>query len=154
MALNPGCVGTTYPPARPYPVEAETIRRFAEAVGDPAPVYTDLRAAKDLGHPAVPAPPTFPFVVAMRAMDEVFSYEDIGFDPTYLIHGEQRFEYTRPVRAGDRLVTTVGITGAKRLRGKDVLSLRADVADEDGEPVVALHMTFVSLSAVEGGGSA
>lgn len=152
MALNPSCVGKSYPPSRPYPVESETIRRFAEAVGDPAAVYTDPRVARALGHPAPPAPPTFPFVVVARAMDEVFSYDDLGFDPTYLIHGDQRFEYTRPARVGDRLVTTLEITGAKNLRGKDVLTLRADVADAGGEPVVTLHMTFVSLTAVEGGG--
>ncbi|MFJ5264908.1 MaoC family dehydratase N-terminal domain-containing protein [Streptomyces sp. NPDC088387] len=153
MPLNPSCVGKMYPPARPYPVEAETIRRFAEAVGDPAALYTDPEAARALGHSAVPAPPTFPFIVAMRAMGEVFSYDDIGFDPTYLIHGDQRFEYARPVLVGDRLVTTLEITGAKNLRGKDVLNLRADVGDSGGDHVVTLHMTFVSLSAVDGGGA-
>ncbi|MGW1616071.1 FAS1-like dehydratase domain-containing protein [Streptomyces sp. NPDC002285] len=152
MALNPSCVGKSYPPSRPYPVEPETIRRFAEAVDDPAPVYTDAEAARELGHPAVPAPPTFPFVAVARAMGEVFSYDEIGFDPTYLIHADQRFEYARPVRVGDRLVTALEITGAKNLRGKDVLTLRADVADAGGEHVVTLYMTFVSLSAVEGGG--
>ncbi|MFJ8233168.1 MaoC family dehydratase N-terminal domain-containing protein [Streptomyces sp. NPDC094448] len=151
MPLDTGCVGTTYPPATPYPVEPETIRRFARAVGDPAPVYTDPEAAGALGHPAVPAPPTFPFAVVARAMEEVFRYEDIGFDPTYLIHGNQRFEYTRPVLAGDRLVTVLEITGAQRLRGRDVLTLRADLADGDGGHVVTTHMTFVALSAVEGG---
>ncbi|MEV6026082.1 MaoC family dehydratase N-terminal domain-containing protein [Streptomyces sp. NPDC052036] len=151
MALDPKCVGTTYPPAQPYPVEPQTIRRFAEAVGDPAPVYTEPAAAQSLGHPDVLAPPTFPFIVVVKAMEEVFRYEDIGFDPTYLIHGNQRFDYTRPVRAGDRLVTTLEITGAQTLRGRDVLGLRADLADVDGSHVVTTHMTFVSLSAVEGG---
>ncbi|MFY1675643.1 MULTISPECIES: FAS1-like dehydratase domain-containing protein [unclassified Streptomyces] len=161
MALNPGCVGRSYPPSRPYPVEAGLIRRFAEAVGDPATVYTDPTAARDLGHPSVPAPPTLAFAVVARAMGEVFAYEEIGFDPTYLIHGDQRFVYARPVRAGDRLTTRLSITGAKHLRGKDVLTLRADVtdvgdaagdADDGGEHVVTLHMTFVSLPAAEGGG--
>lgn len=162
MALNPRCVGTKYPPAHPYPVESETIRRFAEAVGDPAPVHTDPEAARALGHPAVLAPPTFSFVVVARAMHEVFDYEEIGFDPTYIVHGNQQFEYTRPIRAGDRLVTIVEITGARTLRGRDVLSLRADLADSDGGHVVTTHMTFVAMNAVnavnavntvEGGGS-
>lgn len=153
MALNSSCVGKSYPPSKPYDVESETIRRFAEAVGDPAAFYTDPEAAWELGHPAVPAPPTFPFAVVARAMGEVFSYDEIGFDATYLIHGDQRFVYARPVRVGDRLVTVLEITGAKNLRGKDVLTLRADVADDGGEHVVTLHMTFISLSAVEGGGS-
>ena len=152
MTLNPSCVGKSYPPAPPYPVESETVRRFAEAVGDPAAVYTDPQAAGALGHPSVPAPPTFPFVVVAKAMEQVFSYDELGFDPTYLIHGDQRFEYARPVRVGDRLVTTLEITAAKNLRGKDVLTLRADLADVGGEHVVTLHMTLVSLSAVEGGG--
>lgn len=150
--MNPTSVGRSYPVSRPYPVESETIRRFAEAVGDTAAVYTDPEAARALGHRSVPAPPTFAFVVVARAMDEVFRYADVGFDPTYLIHGDQRFEYTRPVRVGDRLVTTLEITGAKTLRGRDVLALRADVADVGGEHVVTVHMTFVALSGVNGGG--
>lgn len=151
MTLDLNCVGKSYPPSRPYPVESETIRRFAEAIGDPAAVYTDPQAARALGHPSIPAPPTFPFVVVARAMDEVFTYDDLGFDPTYLIHADQRFEYARPVRVGDRLVTVMEITGAKSLRGRDVLSLRAGVADAGGEHVVTVHLTLVSLSAVEGG---
>jgi acyl dehydratase len=151
MALNPTCVGTKYPPAHPYPVAAEAIRRFAEAVGDPAAVYVDPDAARALGHPDVVAPPTFPFIVVARAMHDVFRYEEIGFDPTYIVHGNQRFEYTRPVRAGDRLVTTLEITSAKTLRGRDVLGLRADLADADGAHVVTTHMTLVSMNAAEGG---
>lgn len=151
MALNPRCVGTKYPPARPYPVESETIRRFAEAVGDPAGVYTDPEAARALGHPAVLAPPTFPFIVVARAMHEVVGYPELGFDPTYIVHGNQRFDYTRPIQAGDRLVTTLEITGARTLRGRDVLTLRADLADADGAHVVTTHMTLVSMNAVEGG---
>ena len=148
MALDPACVGTTYPPSQPYPVEPQTIRRFTEAVGETAPAFTDPAAARALGHPAVVAPPTFPFVVVARAMREVVSYDDLGFDPTYLVHGNQRFEYTRPVRVGDRLVTTLEITGAQSLRGRDVLSLRADLADAGGSHVVTTHMTFVSMNGV------
>lgn len=151
MALNPQCVGTKYPPARPYPVESETIRRFAEAIGDPAAVYTDPESARALGHPDAVAPPTFPFIVVARAVRDVVDFEELGFDATYVVHGNQRFDYGRPVRSGDRLVTTLEITGARKLRGRDVLSLRADLADADGAHVVTTHMTFVSMNAVEGG---
>ncbi|MEU5978368.1 MaoC family dehydratase N-terminal domain-containing protein [Streptomyces sp. NPDC047315] len=157
MGLDPQCVGTTYPPAAPYLVEAGALRRFAEAVGDAdagdeAVEDVAVGGAQSPRRREVPAPPTFPFVVVMRAMREVFRYEDVGFDPTYLVHGSQRFEYVRPVRAGDRLVTTLEITGAQTLRGRDVLSLRGEVCDTGGAPVVTTHMTFVSLTAVEGGG--
>ncbi|MEV5492928.1 MaoC family dehydratase N-terminal domain-containing protein [Streptomyces bobili] len=151
MPLNTQCVGMQYPAANPYPVEPGMIRRFAEAVDDSSAAFTDLKTARSLGHADVVAPPTFPFIVAARAMSEVVSYPDIGFDPTYLVHSSQRFVYSRPVLAGDRLITTLEITAARTLRGMDVLGLRADLTDAGGGHVVTAHMTFVSLSAVEGG---
>lgn len=42
-----------------FPVEAGHVMAFARAIGDPNPVYTDLRHARSQGFPDVLAPPTF-----------------------------------------------------------------------------------------------
>lgn len=99
MALDQSFVGRTYPPTAPYEVGREKIREFAEAVGDPNPVYTDPEAAKAVGHPDVIAPPTFPFVITYKAAGQVVLDPELGLDYSRVVHGDQKFSYTRPVRA-------------------------------------------------------
>ncbi|MDX2706560.1 MaoC family dehydratase N-terminal domain-containing protein [Streptomyces sp. PA03-6a] len=144
MALDQSFVGRTYPPTAPYEVGREKIREFAEAVGDPNPVYTDPDAAKALGHPDVIAPPTFPFVITYKASGQVVLDPELGLDYGRVVHGDQKFSYTRPVRAGDRLSVTVTIEAIKSLAGNDVIDVRGEVHDESGEHVVTALMKLVA----------
>jgi acyl dehydratase len=93
------------------------------------------------------APPTFPFVITYRAAAQVVQDPELGLDFTRVVHGDQRFVYTRPVRAGDRLSVTCVIDSIKSLAGNDILSVRGEVADESGEHVVTAHMTLVARAA-------
>ncbi|MEU1619119.1 MaoC family dehydratase N-terminal domain-containing protein [Streptomyces sp. NPDC005722] len=144
MALDQSFVGRTYPPTAPYEVGREKIREFAEAVGDPNPAYTDPDVAKALGHPDVIAPPTFPFVITFKASGQVVLDPELGLDYDRVVHGDQKFSYTRPVRAGDRLSVTVAIDAIKSLAGNDVLDVRGEVHDESGEHVVTALMKLVA----------
>ena len=147
MPLDPSFIGRTYPPTAPYEVGREKIREFAEAVGDANPVYTDPEAAKALGHPDVIAPPTFPFLLTYRAAAQVVNDPELGLDFSRVVHGDQRFGYTRPVRAGDRLTVTCVIDSIKSLAGNDVLTVRGEVHEESGEHVVTAHMKLVARAA-------
>ncbi|WP_042420317.1 MaoC family dehydratase N-terminal domain-containing protein [Streptacidiphilus anmyonensis] len=147
MPLDPAFVGRTYPPTPAYEVGREKIREFAEAVRDANPAYTDREAAKALGHPDVVAPPTFPFVITYRAAGQVVQDPELGLDFSRVVHGDQRFVYNRPVRAGDRLSVTCVIDSIKSLAGNDILSVRGEVADESGEHVVTAYMTLVARAA-------
>ncbi|MFE7563754.1 MaoC family dehydratase N-terminal domain-containing protein [Kitasatospora sp. NPDC057500] len=149
MALDPSFIGRTYPPTEPYEVGREKIREFAVAVGDANPAYTDPEAAKALGHPDVIAPPTFPIVLSMRASAQVVQDPELGLDYSRVVHGDQKFAYTRPVRAGDRLTVEVTVDNIKSLAGNDVLTVRGEIADESGEHVVTSVMTLVARAADE-----
>ncbi|MFF7731299.1 MaoC family dehydratase N-terminal domain-containing protein [Streptomyces sp. NPDC008001] len=149
MPLDQSFVGRTYPATDPYEVGREKIREFAEAIGDTNPVYTDPEAAKALGHPDVIAPPTFVFSVTYRAAGQVVSDPQLGLDYSRVVHGDQKFAYARPVRAGDRLSVVSTIESIKSLAGNDVLSIRGDVQDEHGEHVVTAHTTLVARAAEE-----
>lgn len=151
MPLDPSFIGRTYPPTRPYEVGREKIREFAEAIGDINPVYTDREAAKALGHPDVIAPPTFPFMITYAAAAQVVNDPELGLDFSRVVHGDQKFAYQRPVRAGDRLAVTVAIDAIKSLAGNDVITLREDVYEESGEHVVTAIMTLVSRAADKAG---
>ncbi|MCJ0870030.1 MaoC family dehydratase N-terminal domain-containing protein [Streptomyces sp. AP-93] len=144
MALDQSFVGRSYPPTDPYEVGREKIREFAVAVGDANPVYTDPEAAKAFGHQDVIAPPTFVFAITFAAAGQVIDDPQLALDYSRVVHGDQKFTYTRPVRAGDRLTVTSTIEAVKSLAGNDVIDIRGEVLDESGEHVVTAWTKLVS----------
>jgi acyl dehydratase len=143
MALDTSFIGRTYPPIEPYEVGREKIREFALAIGDHNPAYHDPDAAKALGHPDVIAPPTFPVIVGFLASRQLITDPALGVDYGRVVHGEQRFVYTRPVRAGDRLTAVLTVESIRQVAGNDLLGTRAEVSTTDGEPVVSVYSTTV-----------
>ncbi|MBW5480895.1 MaoC family dehydratase N-terminal domain-containing protein [Streptomyces bambusae] len=150
MALDQSFVGRTYPPTDPYEVGREKIREFAEAVGDSNPAYTDPDAAKELGHPDVIAPPTFVFAITFKAAGQVVQDPQLGLNYDRVVHGDQKFAYKRPVRAGDRLSVTSVIEAVKTMAGNDIIDIRGEVHDATGEHVVTAWTKLVSRAAEEG----
>jgi len=143
MALNTSFIGRSYPAIEPYEVGREKIREFALAIGDHNPAYHDQEAAKALGYPDVIAPPTFPVIVSFLASRQLIGDPDLGVDYGRVVHGEQRFVYTRPVRAGDRLTAVLTVDNIRQVAGNDLINTRAEVSTADGEPVVTVHSTIV-----------
>jgi acyl dehydratase len=143
MALDPSLVGHVYPPTEPYLVSREKIREFATAIGSTEPAYLDPEAARALGYPDVLAPPTFPIVLTAAGTQLLIDDEKLGLDFSRVVHGDQRFTYTRPVRAGDRLVSAVTIEEISERGGHAFLTTRIEIATEDGEPVVTTRAKLV-----------
>ena len=123
-------------------VERGHIRRFAEAVGDPNPIYVDEAAARATGHPRIPAPPTF--AAALRANDP---RGGIDIDWRKLLHGEQEFDFARPLYAGDKLTVVGRIAEAAVKQTKagvmDVMVLETIATDESGARVFTGRSTVL-----------
>jgi acyl dehydratase len=147
MALDAGLVGRSYPPSAVYEVGRAKIAEFATALGDDDPVHRDAAAARAAGYPDVIAPPTFAIVVTLGAADVVLADPDVELDYSRVVHGEQRFTHHRPIRAGDRLVTTTSIEAVRSVGGNDLLTTRVEVATEDGEPVCTATSMLVARGA-------
>jgi acyl dehydratase len=133
--MNHDMIGHAYPASQPYLVTPENIAAFADAIGDSNPVYRDEALAKSLGHSSVCAPPTFPIVATMAAMEKSFHDPALNMDYSRIVHSDQRFEYVRPIRVGDKLVVTTVIEEIKALGTNDIALFRTEVTS-DGEPVV------------------
>jgi acyl dehydratase len=144
VPLDQSFVGRSYPATRPYEVCLEKIREFADAIGDPDPIYRDPAAARAAGHPDVIAPPTFAIVVTRSAQGALVDDPQLGLDYSKVVHGEQHFHHHRPIRAGDTLVTTLHVDGIRAAAGNDILSTRAEVSAADGEPVVTARAVLVA----------
>jgi acyl dehydratase len=117
-----------------FPVDLTSIMLFASALGETNPVYYDEEHARQTPLGGVIAPPTFSIASAhwnpdypLRGIREIPARKPAtaeakpaiaeakpaeesegGGGPglTRLLHGEQRFEYHRPLRPGMRLEVT------------------------------------------------
>jgi len=76
-------------------VERGAVKKFAEAIGETHPIYTDREYGLKSKYGDNIAPPTFP-----RTFD-YGSIEGLELPKAGLIHGEQSFEYARPLVIGD-----------------------------------------------------
>lgn len=144
MPLDPSFIGRHYPPKVPYQVSREKVREFALAVGEANPICHDVEQAQQQGYPDLVAPPTFPIVIAMRESRQVINDPALGLDYSRVVHGEQRFTYSRPIHAGDQLLTTVTIDNIRSAAGNDLITTKSDLVTVDGEHVVTALCTLVS----------
>lgn len=87
-------------PAFTAVAEHEQLRAFARVVGITNPVHHDVAAARDAGHPDLLVPPTFLFSLELQRPDPYAVLRTLGVDQSRILHGEQAFEYHRPVFAG------------------------------------------------------
>lgn len=144
MAVNPDFVGRTYPPSEPYEVGREKIKEFAEAIGDSNPAYRDVQAAKALGHPDLVAPPTFAIIISQQVGRQAIFDPELGLDYSRVVHGEQRFEYTRPIHAGDALTGTLTVTGVRAAGSNELVTTKCELQTTEGELVCTAYSTVVS----------
>jgi acyl dehydratase len=143
MAVNPDYVGRTFPAGEPYEVSRVKIREFADAIGDPSAVYRDRDAAAAAGHPDVIAPPTFAIVITMTSSAKAIADPGLGLNYAMVVHGEQRFEYARPIRAGDVLLATSTISGIRQIKNNTMITTKTDIVTVAGEHVCTAHSTLV-----------
>ena len=127
-------------------VEKGAVRRFAEAIGDPNPLYVDESAAKSSRYGRLLAPPTFP---------RTFEYgmvEGLELPSQGLIHGEHRIYYERPLFVGDEVLCRVELQDSydkESRRGTLGFLIFERTGDSpDGERIFTSHDTVVVTEVV------
>ena len=143
MAVNPELQGRVFPPTAPYLVGREKIREFSRAVLSTNPINLDVAAARAAGHADLVAPPTFPVVVQEATLAQLLAEPDAGIDFSRVVHGEQRFTYTRAIVAGDELTATLTVSSVKSLGGHNMVTADSDIVDAEGKHVVTAISTLV-----------
>ena len=141
--MNPDLAERTFPAVAPYLVGREKVREFARATRASAAVHHDVEVARAAGFADVVAPPTFPIVVAEATLQQLLAEPDAGIDFSRVVHGDQRFTYTRPIVAGDELTATLRVTGIKTLGGNAMVTSETAMVDAAGDHVVTSVSTLV-----------
>ena len=143
MPLNRDFIGRSARSSEPFEVTRGDIRRFAQAIGDDNPAYLDPKAAAEQGHPDVIAPPTFLITFGTSAGAGFLADPALGLRYEMVVHGEQRFDLHRPVRAGDLLDSATRIDAIRDAGRNELMTLVTDVTCQ-GEPVATVTNTIVS----------
>lgn len=164
MAVDTSVVGKSTG-AFKVTVERGPVTNFARAVLDESPVYESPEGAKAASFDTIPAPPTFSF-----AMQHWGRFpEDQPPDPTggenpmhkvmselfgkggLVLHGEQEFEYHRPLLVGDVLVGEGTITDLyeKESKGKTMTFVVTETVwrdEQSNDPVVTERFNLIHRS--------
>ena len=143
MTVNPNLVGRIFPPTEPYLVGREKIREFARAVFTTNPLSTDVAAARAAGYSDLVAPPTFAVVVQEITLRQLLSEPDAGIDFSRVVHGDQRFTFTRPIVAGDELTATLSVASIKTLGGHSMVTAESSIVGADGDHIVTATSPLV-----------
>jgi acyl dehydratase len=130
-------------------VERGPVRRFAEAIADPSPLYTDERVAAESRYGRLLAPPTFP---------RIFDYgciEGLELPGAGLIHGEFSISYERPLLVGDEVLCSMQLKDSYDKRGRrgllGFLVFERTGEDPDGGRIFMTNDIIVVTEAVRGG---
>jgi acyl dehydratase len=149
--INRDYVGFEFHSDEEYEVTRGKIREFADAIGDPNPAYRDPAAARELGHPDVIAPPTFAIVATGAASSaNPILRPDFGLNYRMVVHGEQRFAYRRPIRAGDVLRSTGRIAEIRDAGRNELVRIETDIDDAEGQRVGTATNFIISRGTAAG----
>ena len=141
--MNPELQGRVFAPTAPYLVGREKVREFARAVFATSHLNLDPAAAVAAGYADVVAPPTFAVVIQEATLAQLLAEPDAGIDFTRVVHGDQRFSYTRPIVAGDELTATLTVASVKSLGGHSMVTAESSIVDANGDHVVTAISTLV-----------
>ena len=143
-SLAEALVGRSYTSAKPYEVSREKLREFATAVGEGNPVFHNAKVAIELGHPDIMAPPTFPIVVTFGVMQQLLADPDLAVDLRRVVHGDQRFNVSRPLYAGDVVNCTTSVSNVRSL-GSNVMVSTSSELRSVAEPDVVIVRAEATL---------
>jgi acyl dehydratase len=141
--VNPAIQGRQFPKTEPYLVGREKVREFASAVLSTSPLNFDPAAARAAGFADVVAPPTFAVVIQERSLAQLLAAPDADIDFSRVVHGDQRFSYTRPIVAGDELTGQLTVSSVKSLGGHSMVTADTVITDSSGAHVVTAISTLV-----------
>jgi hypothetical protein len=129
VAIDTKHIGTVLPPVS-MRMDQGRLNAFAKSIGT---------------EPTDVVPPTFLFAIELEAPNPFKWVADLGVDMNTVLHGQQRFDYHRPVKAGELVTASSRIEDIYDKRGGalEFIVKRTAVTDEDGEIVADLTNVIV-----------
>lgn len=121
--MNRARVGHTYDLGE-FIVSQEQLDAYAAIAGGPTPV--------------------FGIVPVWHGIRMINADPQLGVDIGRVVHGEQRMTFLRPLRAGDVLRSVGSVASIDDRGGNEVLVMRFETSDGQGQPVLSQEVVAVS----------
>ena len=148
-----GLLGTTTGPVI-NEVERGSIRRYADAVDDPNPLYSDVEYARKSKYREIICPPGF-FGWAKKVSNESVEMMGKVFGTLIeagllrILDGGVEYDLFLPVRAGDTLTWYARFADAKERVGKDgsrmvFITMELTFINQNGDTVAKRRQTFLA----------
>ena len=127
-----------------WDVEKGHIRRHAEAVGDPNPLWRDEAYARKTRHGGIIAPPLFLIDVGLvNLVDRLVEMTPEKAN----INGGTELDFYGPMKAGDTITTVAKLADVKEKVGKSgsmiFLLIEVTYTNQEGELVARCRNTFI-----------
>jgi len=127
MGLNRSLIRKMYP-AKRFEVAPERVQVFANAVGHP-------------GDGVTPTFVTAPEIAAGLA--HVLVDPDLGLDLARVLHGEEQYEWFRPLEPGETVTATATIEDIRGRSSLEFLTLRTEIRDASSSLVCLARSTLI-----------
>jgi acyl dehydratase len=141
-------VGTQHTTVTDFTVEAGKVSEFARAVGDTHAVFHD---AVDTPWPAPLGFTRVSYFPRYRppGVGDWFGF-DLGFDQEHVLHGEQAYQFQRPVVVGDTLSAKTTLTDVYQRERRDTAPMtfcvfETEYTDETDELVLTSRTTRIEV---------
>jgi acyl dehydratase len=148
MPLNQSLKGKEYNEVT-FTVDPDHVIRFCDAIGEDNPVFRDDAAAREAGYDGQIAPPTFITALQIMTSGQVVMDQELGLNYSMVVHGEQEYEYARPLRAGETLTAMPRIADIYSRGPNEFLITEAEIKDEAGNIVCVARSTILSRGTAE-----
>lgn len=130
-------------------IEKEAIRRWAQAIDDPNPLYHDEEYAKKSQHGAIIAPPGFVgnYDYPVRGVSKTARVKSPFWRR---FNGGNEYEFIKPVKAGDVLTATSKLVDLHDSQGSPatgrmlIQAVETTYWNQKGEVVVKTRQTSIS----------
>ncbi len=142
-----------------FEVEKEPIRRFADAVGDTNPLYSDEEYAKKAGYRSIVAPPGY-ISIQWNGRQRISAPEggnarmgimtllrEKGYTNPGGVDGGIEYDFFKPVQAGDTITTSSMIKDVTEREGRTgkmaFMVNETTFTNQDGEIVAKARSTTI-----------
>lgn len=126
--MNPGAAGKTYPDVA-FTVEPERVDAFRRVLGGTGGV-----------------PPTFVTAAEFEVMPRIVADPELELDFSRVLHGNQEYEYRRPLREGETLTVRSRIESIRQMGANAFLVIATELRDRDGDVVCVARSTMIERS--------
>lgn len=124
--------------------ERGRLQFFAKVLGLTDPIYSDVEAAREAGHPDLLIPPTFFFSLELEREKPYAVLHEYGFDTRQFLHGEQYFDYHRLAYAGEEFILSASYTDCYEKKGGALKFIeRTTEVTREGTPIARLRNLLV-----------